>query len=67
MSINKECCRCKKILFKSNFHKDNKRKDGVQRICIICIKQYHNNHKEHKMLLKDIREKQISNLNYFVM
>ena len=39
----KKCCRCKNILLKSNFHKDNKRRDGVQGICIICFKHYHNN------------------------
>ena len=38
----KKCRRCKIILLKTNFHKDNK-KNGVQRICIFCIKQYHNN------------------------
>ena len=42
----KKCCRCENILLKSTFQKDNKRKDGVQRICIIRVKQYHNNHKE---------------------
>ena len=42
----KKCCRCKNILLKTSFHEDNKRKDGVQRICIICIKQYHHNHRE---------------------
>ena len=44
----KKCCRCKNILLKSNFHKDNNRKDCVQRICIICIKQNHNNNKERR-------------------
>ena len=48
MSNIKKCCRCKNILLKSTFHKDNKRKDGVQRICVNCIKQYHNNHKEQR-------------------
>ena len=42
----KKCCRCKIILLKSNFHKNNKRRDGLQRICVICIKQYHVNRKD---------------------
>ena len=37
----KKCCRCQNILLKSNFNKDNKRRDGVQGICIICFKYYH--------------------------
>ena len=37
----KKCCRCKNILLKSNFHKDNKRKDGLYNHCKICRKEYH--------------------------
>ena len=37
----KKCCRCKKILLKSNFHKDNKRKDGLYNQCKICRKEYY--------------------------
>ena len=58
----KKCCRCKNILLKTNFHKDNKRKDGVQRICIICIKQYHNNHKEQRNAHK--RQKRKTDFNF---
>ena len=58
----KKCSRCKNILLKSNFHKDNKRKDGVQRMCIICTKQYHNNRKERKNTLDKERRK--TDLNF---
>ena len=37
----KKCCRCKNILLKSNFHKDNKRKDGSFNQCKICRKEYY--------------------------
>ena len=47
----KKCCRCQNILLKSNFNKDNKRRDGVQSICIICFKDYHNNRKERISIL----------------
>ena len=53
----RKCCRCKNILIKSNFHKDNKRKDAVQRICIICIKQYHNKNKDHRNALEKRKRK----------
>ena len=59
-----KCCRCKNILLKTNFHKDNKRKDGVQRICIICIKQYHNNHKEQRNAHK--RQKRKTDFNFIL-
>ena len=36
----KRCCRCKNILVKSNFHKDNKRKDGFYNQCKICRNEY---------------------------
>ena len=42
---------------KSNFYKDNKRKDGVERICIICIKQYHNSRKEQRIALERQKRK----------
>ena len=57
MNNIKKCCRCKNILLKSNFHKDNKRKDGVQKICRICIKQYHDNNKERRNALEKHRRK----------
>ena len=37
----KKCCRCKNILLKSNFHKDNKRKDGLYNQCKVCRKEYY--------------------------
>ena len=48
----KICCGCKIILLKSNFHKDNKRKYGLQRICVICIKHYHINRKDRRNALE---------------
>ena len=48
----KKCCRCKNILLKSNFYKDNNRKDGLQRICIICIKHYHIDNKDRRIAPK---------------
>ena len=35
MSEFKRCSKSGILCIKSNFHKDNKRKDGVQKICII--------------------------------
>ena len=64
----KKCCRCENILLKSNFHKDNKRRDGVQGICINCFKHYHNNRKERRSILgkerrkRDLNFKLISNI-----
>ena len=58
----KKCCRCKNILLKTSFHKDNKRKDGVQTIRIFCIKQYHNNHKEQRNAHK--RRKRKTDFNF---
>ena len=37
----KKCSRCKNILLKSNFHKDNKRKDGLYNQCKVCRKEYY--------------------------
>ena len=54
-------CRCKNILLKTEFRKDE-RKDGVQRIRIICIKQYHNNHKEQRNAHK--RQKRKKDFNF---
>ena len=48
---------------KSIFH--NKRKDGVQRICIICIKQYHNNRKEQRNALE--RQKRNTGFNFILI
>ena len=53
----KKCCRCKNILLKSNFNKDKTKKDGVQGICIICFKEYHNNRKERRSILDRQRRK----------
>ena len=60
--ILKKCCRCQNILLKFNFNKDNKRRDGVQRICIICFKDYHNNRKERRSILDKERRK--TDLNF---
>ena len=37
----KKCCRCKNKLLKSNFHKDNKRKDGLYNQSKTCRKEYY--------------------------
>ena len=58
----KKCCRCKNISLKSNFHKNNKRRDGVQGLCKICFKQYHNNRKERRSILDKERRK--TDLNF---
>ena len=57
-----KCCRCQNILLKSNFNKDKTKKDGVQGICIICFKQYHNNRKERRSMLDKERRK--TDLNF---
>ena len=44
----KTCFKCKSRQLKNNFFKDNTIKDGVQRLCITCTKQYHNNRKEQR-------------------
>ena len=54
--VFKKCCRCQNILLKSNFNKHNKR-DGVQNICVICFKDYHNNRKERRSILDKERRK----------
>ena len=43
-----KCSRCKNVLSKSNSHTDINRKNCVQRICIICIKENHNKNKEQR-------------------
>ena len=58
----KKCCRCKIILLKSNFNKNKTKIDGVQNICIICFKQYHNNRKESRNILDKQRRK--TDFNY---
>ena len=52
-----KCCRCKNISLKSNFHKNNKRRDGVQGLCKNCCKHYHNNRKERRSILDIERRK----------
>ena len=37
----KKCKRCKKILLKSNFHKDNTRIDALYHQCNVCRKDYY--------------------------
>ena len=53
----KKCCVCKNILLKSNFNRNKTKRDGVQSICIICFKQYHNNRKERRSILDKERRK----------
>ena len=55
--ILKKCCRCQNSLLKSNFNKNNKRRDGVQNICVICFKDYHNGRKERRSILDKERRK----------
>ena len=44
-------------MLKSNFNKNNKRRDGVQNICVICFKDYHNERKERRSILDKERRK----------
>ena len=60
--ILKKCCRCQNIFLKSNFNKDNKRRDGIQSICIICFEDYHNIRKERRSILDKERRK--TDLNF---
>ena len=53
----KKCCRCKNILLKTNFNKNKTKKDGVQNICVIFFKQYHNNRKERRNILDKQRRR----------
>ena len=53
----KKCCRCKKNFLKSNFNRNKTKRDGVQNICIICFKDYHNNRKERRSILDKQRRK----------
>ena len=57
----KKCCRCQNILLKSIFNKNNKR-DGVQGICVLFFKEYHNNRKERRNILDKERRK--TDLNF---
>ena len=61
-NLVEKCCRCKNILLKSNFHKNTTKKDGVQNFCISCFKEYHNNRKERRSMLKKERRK--TDLNF---
>ena len=36
----KKCCRCKSICLKSNFYKKVNKKDGINSICKVCMKNY---------------------------
>ena len=47
----KKCCRCKIILIKSNFHKDNKIEDGLFNPCKSCRKEFFIK-KSNKVILK---------------
>ena len=44
----RKCYKCGILLLKFSFYKGNTRKDGVQRLCIMCTKQYHNDRKEQR-------------------
>lgn len=41
LALTKRCTRCKKILDKSLYHKDDSRVDGLQGRCIECEKEYY--------------------------
>ena len=55
----KKCSMCGILYLKTYFHKGNKRKDGVQTICTICIKEYQNNRKEQRNALERQKRKTI--------
>ena len=38
--ILKKCCRCGNILLKSNFYKNKGKRDGINSICKLCMKNY---------------------------
>ena len=57
--------KCGILCSKFNFHKDNRRKDGVQKICIIFIKQYHNNRKEQRNAHE--RQKRKTDFNFKII
>ena len=57
MSEFKRCSMCRNLCLRSNFHKANKRKDGVQRICIICTKQCQSNRNERRNSLERQKRK----------
>ena len=57
MSEFKRCSKCRIFCVKSNFHKDNKRRDGVQGICILCTQQHHINRKEQRNALERRKRK----------
>ena len=44
-------------MLKSNFNRKKTKRDGVQGICIICFKQYHNIRKERRSILDKQRRK----------
>ena len=60
--VLKKCCRCQNFLLKSFFIKNNKRRDGVESICIICFVDYHINRKERRSILDKERRK--TDLNF---
>ena len=39
-NLVKQCCRCKLICLKSNFYKNVNKKDGINSICKVCMKNY---------------------------
>ena len=52
----KRCLKCGKYSLRSNFHKDENRKDGLQPLCISCRKRYYNENREKtkKILLRKL-------------
>ena len=40
----KQCCVCRNVLLKSNFHKILKSKDRLQSQCKFCVKDYNKNY-----------------------
>ena len=55
-NLVKKCSMWGILCLKSKFHKDNK-KDVLQRICIICIKEYHSNGREQRDALESLKRK----------
>ena len=55
--ILKKFCSCQNVLLKSNLNKNKTKRDGVQNICIICFKDYHNIRKKRRSILDKERRK----------
>ena len=46
--VIEKCSKCKNKQLKDNFYKDITRRDGIQKLCIICSKQKHSNRKKRR-------------------